>query len=335
MFDHILVPLDGSRLAECVLPHVVAVAHAFGSQVTLLQVLEQTRTAAPPRFIDSLSWRIGEAEATAYLDTWASRLGEAGLRAASTCLEGRATECIAEAARDTNADLIVLSTHGQSGLSGWNINSTALEVVMSARLPTMIVRAYQPVVSELTALRYRRLLVPVDCSRRDRRVLSLAATLARCYGSELLAAYVVCRPQLTLRLSVTQKDLELVSQVIKRNRQEAIKYLSQLSSWLDVNVRARLLVSGNPAITLHDLVERENVDLVVLGAHSCSSETKWPCGYLATNFTGYGITPLLIVPDLRPEGAGRTGGRLLKRETSHAVSPLEERVQGLSEEVLT
>ena len=52
MFEHLLIPLDGSSLAECVLPHGLAMAQALGARVTLLQVVEQEETASPPRGID-------------------------------------------------------------------------------------------------------------------------------------------------------------------------------------------------------------------------------------------------------------------------------------------
>lgn len=74
MFDHVLVPLDGSPLAECVLPHTVAVAQAFGSQVTLLQVLERTHAASQTRPVDPLDWYISKAEAGACLDGVTARL---------------------------------------------------------------------------------------------------------------------------------------------------------------------------------------------------------------------------------------------------------------------
>ncbi|MBU0703591.1 MAG: universal stress protein, partial [Chloroflexi bacterium] len=54
MFDHILVPLDGSSLAECVLPHVVAIARALGARVTLMQVLERAESQGPTHLVDPL-----------------------------------------------------------------------------------------------------------------------------------------------------------------------------------------------------------------------------------------------------------------------------------------
>jgi len=63
MFDQILLPLDRSPLAECVLPHAIALAHTFESQVTLLHVMDTPRDARWRRAMDPLNWQIRKAEA--------------------------------------------------------------------------------------------------------------------------------------------------------------------------------------------------------------------------------------------------------------------------------
>ena len=314
MFDHILVPLDGSSLAECVLPHVVAVARAFGSRVTLLRVLERTRTSGPTRFVDPLGWYINEAEARAYLDGWTARLQETGLRVESALLEGQSAERIVGFVREADVGLIILSSHGRSGMSGWNVSSIVLKIILRAYVPVMIVRAYQAVIGDLTSLRYRRLLVPLDCSQRSECVLPPSVTLARFHESELLAAHVASRPQMIRRAPPAQEDIELANRILERNRVEAIQYLEQLPSQLDVDVQTRLLVSDHAAATLHDLVEQESVDLVVLSAHGYSGGTKWPYGSMVVNFIGYGITPLLVVQDLSPDEVERTRAEMFVRE---------------------
>jgi nucleotide-binding universal stress UspA family protein len=99
----------------------------------------------------------------------------------------------------------------------------------------------------------------------------------------------------------TQEDIELANQLTERNRLEAAEYLQQLQSRLSLDIQPRLLVSDNAAATLHELVEQENVDLVVLSAHGYSGGAKWPYGSVAVSFIAYGTTPLLIVQDLSQE----------------------------------
>jgi nucleotide-binding universal stress UspA family protein len=314
MLDHILVPLDGSPLAECVLPHTVALALAFDARVTLLQVLGRPRSIDRTHAIDPLEWHIRKAEAGSYLDEVVVRLRKANIHAEKAIAEGRTAERIMEFARNQNASLIVLSSHGRSGLSGWNVSSVVQKIVLRACIPTMIVRAYQSVAGDLTGLRYRRMLVPLDCSQRAECVLPLATTLARFHESQLLLAHVVRRPEMVRRAPPTQEETKLVNLLTEHNRVEASKYLEQLQSRLSSDVHLRLPIDDNAASTLHEMVKQESIDLVVLSAHGYSGETKWPYGSVTLNFIAYGTTPLLIVQDLSQDELESTQAEMAVRE---------------------
>jgi len=314
MLDHILVPLDGSSLAECVLPHTVALAQAFDAQVTLLRILERARTAGRTRSIDPLDWHIRKAEAKAYLDELTARLQKVGLQTEATLLEGQAAERIIEFAHGQNVSLIVLSSHGRSGLGGWNISGVVQKTILRAYMPAMIVRAYQPVTGDLTGLRYRRLLVPLDGSQRAECVLPLATMLARFRESQLLLAHVVCRPAMPRRVLPTQEEIELANRLTECNQLEATRYLEQLQSRQSGDVQTRLFVGDCVPAALHELVARENIDLVLLSAHGYSGGTKWPYGSVALNFIAYGTTPLLIVQDLSRDEVERTQAEMAARE---------------------
>ena len=314
MFSHILVPLDGSPLAECVLPHTVAIAQAFEARSTLLGVMERSTTTGRLKSVDPLEWQMVKAEVNAYLNGVTNRLHEIGLPAENALLEGQAAERVVQFAQSQDVKLIILSRHGRSGLSGWNVSGVVQKIILRAYVPTMIVRAYRPTSKELTGLRYRRLLVPLDCSQRAECALPLATTLARSHESELLVVHVVCRPQMPRRAPLSQEDIELADQITERNRLMAAGYLQQLQSRLDVDVRTRLLVGDNAAATLHELVQQENVDLVVLSAHGYSGGTKWPYGSMVINFIAYGTTPLLVMQDLSRGEVERTQAEMATRE---------------------
>jgi len=301
MPNRILVPLDGSHLAECVLPHAVAIARAFGSQVTLLRVLAPPSHADQTRPVDPLDWHIAKAEAQTYLDGWTTRLGGADTRANSALVEGSVAERIIEFAHTHDVNLLVLSSHGQSGLSGWNVSSIVQKVILRAYMPMMIVRAYQPVTHNLTGLRYQRLLVPLDGSLRAECALPLAITLARSQEARLLLAHVAHRPEMIRRAPPVREDVELADRIAKRNQSEASKYLKQIQTPPSLEVQTRLLTNASAATALHELVAQENVDLVVLSAHGLSGGTKWPYGSVALNLVTYGTSPVLIVQDLSPD----------------------------------
>ena len=120
MLKRILVPLDGSAYAECVLPHVVALARAFGSEVVFLLVMDRSQLGDTHHAVDPLQWYADKTEATTYLKSVVTRLRKTDLSMRTTILEGRAHECIVEYARDF--DLTIISNHGNksdgSGLGG-------------------------------------------------------------------------------------------------------------------------------------------------------------------------------------------------------------------------
>jgi nucleotide-binding universal stress UspA family protein len=314
MFEHILVPLDGSPLAECVLPHTVAVASAFESEVMLLRVLEQPVAVGRSLFSNLAQWRFGEVEAKAYLDGWTDRLQAAGLRTTNALLEGQAAERIIEFAHDHDVSLVLLSSHGRSGLSEWNVSSVVNKIILRAHTSVMVIRAYRPVASALTGMHYQRVLAPLDCSQRAECVLPLAAVLAHAHEAELLLAHVVSRPGVPHRAPLSQDVIELVHRLTEHNRIEATRYLEELRSQLSVDIQTRLLISDNASAALHELVAQENVDLVMLGAHGYSSGTRWPYGSMVLNFVAYGTTPLMIVQDLSPDEIERTQAEMAARE---------------------
>ncbi len=314
MFNRILLPMDRSAVAECVLPHAVAVARAFESQVTLVHVMDPPQRANWRHAVDPLTWQIRKAEAEGYLGDLVLRLQKAGLASEKQILEGPAAERIIEFSRKTDAPLIMISSHGQSGLSGWNVSSVVLKVILRARTSIMIVRAYQPTPPEMTSLRYRRILVPMDGSQRAECVLPMARTLARFHEAQILLAHVVKRPELPRRTPPSREDVELADRLVERNRTEAIQYLDDLRSQLSVEVQARIFVSDHIAATLHELVEQEKIDLVVLSAHGHSGLTQWPYGSVVISFITFGTTPLLIVQDLPPDEIKPSPAEIAARE---------------------
>ena len=94
----------------------------------------------------------------------------------------------------------------------------------------MIVRAYQPVQPDLAGLRYRRMMVPLDCSALAESVLPLAATLARTSEAQVLLVHVVQRPQMPRRTPPSQEDSDLADRIVERNRSEAKQYLEAVRS---------------------------------------------------------------------------------------------------------
>ena len=191
-----------------------------------------------------------------------------------------------------------MSSHGQSGISPWNVSSVVQQFILRAHRSLMIIRAYQPVSAELTGLSYRKIFLPLDGSQRAELPLTLAESLARVHSGEILAAHIVRQPELPRRTTASQEDLLLVNQLTERNRAEALKYLEDLKSRIGVTIQTRLEVSLSISRSLHQIAEENNVDLTIISAHGYSGDTRWPYGSVGLGFIVYGSTPLLILQDL-------------------------------------
>lgn len=317
---HILVPLDGSALAECVLPHAVAVSRAFDAPITLLRVLEREQDCGEDLAADPLSWQIHRAEAEAYLIDVAARLRALDLDVVIRIAEGLPAEQIIDFVDRSRTDehaigMIVLSSHGSSGLSEWNISGVVQKVILRAYVPVLIVRAYQPTASGLDDLRYRSLMMPLDGSQRAECVLPLALTMAQYHEAQILATHVVARPEVPRRVPLTTDERELIERLVALNREEAADYLEDLSGRLPCAVETRLLVDDSPAAALQRLSAEAPVDLVLLSAHGYSGSAQWPYGSVALNFIAYGTTPLLMVQDLAELDARRSEAEVAAGES--------------------
>lgn len=143
MFSHILVPLDGSLLAERTISHAEQFARVFGGKITLLQVLDSSQYHETSGSVEPLDWQIRKAEAEMYLQGITAKIQESGIETDHALREGRTPENIVDFAHQENIDLVVLSTHGASGLSRWNISSVVTKVLEKIYLPVLLIRAYQ------------------------------------------------------------------------------------------------------------------------------------------------------------------------------------------------
>lgn len=322
MFDTILVPLDGSQLADCVLPHVLAIASSFDAEITLLRVLEKNQAGKSTQLFDLVNWQINKTKAALYLDKTQARLQKLNIRIRTEVLEGLIAEGITEYAQNQGIKLIIMSSHGRHGLTQWGISSITQKIILSAQTSLLIIRAHQYGVysDELSAAPlYQRILVPLDGSQRAENILPIITQLARFHKSQIHLVRVVQTPEMARQMPPVSEDIDLSSRVVERNREEAAHYLKQLKSrsYLEgIAVQTHLIASGNAAVALHQLEEHEQIDIVALNAHGYSGHHQWPYGSMVNNFILYGKVPLLIVQDLP-----------LKQEPISPELPTSERIE--------
>jgi len=142
MYRRILVPLDGSPLAEAALPHAQALAKSEDAEIIILRVPivpDERFISNSPDFASAVAKKI-EREARAYVNEEVSRLKSEGVKKVwGFTRDGPVPDTILAVAKETGADMIVMSTHGRTGFSRWLMGSVADRVVHCAHIPAMLI----------------------------------------------------------------------------------------------------------------------------------------------------------------------------------------------------
>ncbi len=322
MFTRILVPLDGSALAEGAIPHAEQFARIFGSHITLLQVLDPTSYQEMPNAVDPLRWQLRKAEADAYMQGVANRIQknitEKSLkdedtirrRVEYTIREGKAAENIVDFAHSENIDLLIICTHGISGLSRWNISSVVQKVINLIYLPVLIVRAFSPSNVVESKIRSRRILIPIDCSRRAECSLTAGIELARGEPSTqnmagaagekstIFLVAVIRPPELPIPEPYPIEISQLTEKLMRLSHQAVDQYLYEMKERLPVSCDTYVVESTSVPSAIQQLAEQDDIDMVILCAHGYSGQVSWPYGTVTRTYIEHGVKPVLIIQDV-------------------------------------
>lgn len=306
----VIACVDGSIEASKIIPHAIVVASALGLPVTLLRVLEARSEDFHP---DPVEWNLRRHDARNAL----KRLAVAGVGDVGPInvelIDGQAIDQICRWTREHAADLIVLGTHGEHGPLAGDLGSTARGVLARWAGSVLLVPAPAP---HEGALRYRRILVPLDGSPWAESVMPLAQRLAHALGADLLLGHVVPVPELTQVGPLEVEDLKLRDRVVERNERVGRAYVERVRGHAiekGLRVRALTIRGEDVRSSLAQLIRAEGVDLVVLSArgHGASRLTDVRHGSVAEYLMTHSATPMLIVRSVAPS------------DTLHAPAPRE------------
>lgn len=267
---HVLIPLDGSALAEAVVPVVVSLQP---KQLTLLHVQEEleTRAAAEAMFASARQHAALPAE-----------------RCQALIRPGRPADAILAAAQEVGATLIALSTHGRTGFNRLVLGSVAEEVMRAATAPVLLVRAgatpAQPV--------FHRPLVGYDGSERAWRAVEALALLGcgRLGQVDLLGVHDVVplrpgeAPDAAMERIIGMQREALLLQVQRAG--ERAQHLG-----LNVSTSVR---EGRPSTVLMETAEENGNTAVVVATHGRTVLTRWIFGSVAEELLHASPVPLLV-----------------------------------------
>jgi nucleotide-binding universal stress UspA family protein len=309
MFTTVLVPTDGSPLAERALPFAEELAQAADGRLVLL------RAAA-----DAASLPHAEAE----LAMTAERLRQAGILVDTQVAIGKAGELIVDTAAGRDADLIVMSTHGRSGIGRWLYGSVADHVLRHAPVPILLVPASCAALWGEGTERPGSVLVPLDGSKAAEEVLDTAVALGRVlradvlllrvllpthpaqeYGREL--PYTVFGPYVPAgNVRSGRRPLEegpadatgAASQPTLPERQLAAQqYLEQIAGLLRSSTSGAvgtLVSTGTPATAIAAVSREQNVVAIAMATHGRGGLARAVLGSVATGVLHQACVPVLL-----------------------------------------
>jgi nucleotide-binding universal stress UspA family protein len=297
MFKHLLVPLDGSRLAEAALPAAAALSETLGAWVTLVHVIEQ----GAPQEIHGERHLSDSAEASGYLTEIAARVFPPGLRVephVHTTEVKDVARSIVEHANEFGPDLIVMCTHGRGGLRTWLLGSMAQQVIALGRTPVLLIQPDDAAATRTAE--FRRLLVPLDGNPDHEQGLAVAAALAEACAADLHLLMVV--PTLgtlpgkhgaaaRLLPGATSAWLDMSEEAARAYLHPRLNHL--LASGLPSTAE---VCRGDPAIAITRTARRLQSDLIVMGTHGKRGMDAFWSGSVAAQVASRSRVPMLLVP---------------------------------------
>jgi nucleotide-binding universal stress UspA family protein len=291
-FRHVLACVDSSSFARAVLAHAAAVAVAMGARLTVMQVLEPMAAGQAPT--DPVEWDLRHREVVAEVERLASGAGR-DVGAEALVVEGPAAERICEWAREHKVDLTVLGACGESGWCECGLGGTARRVAES--VPGSVLLMPTTEVGD-EAVRYHRVMTPLDCSSRAECALPVAVSIAAAHNAEMILVHATPDVQLTEVAPLETDDLELRDGLRRRNVRVAQRYLKQIQAQLLLNgdvTRALLLPSGDPRHALARAVSDQGIDVIVLSSSGLSGHPDLSVGSVAEYLMSHTATPILLV----------------------------------------
>lgn len=276
MYKKVVVPLDGSPLAEVALPYAEEVAGRTDSEIILLTVMaseenEEYRTRY--QYLSRL-----EDITQRQVDKYHNEQGHNGINVGTATRIGNAAEGILDYVDNGAPTLIIMATHGHSGISRWAVGSVADKVVRGAsRQPLLLIRA-KGAHPDVRAKRiFKKVLIPLDGSAESEAVIPFILELALSLEMEITLLRVI--PKTNNVLASTEEYLQ--------------KWTNKLK---DKNTQARYEVRvGSPAECIIDLADELASDMVAMSTRGKTAMNIWPLGSVAQKVLLAGNTPLLLI----------------------------------------
>ncbi len=303
MYKRMLVPLDGSELAEVALPYAEVLSVKLGIGIELFRAVTLPVYSEPFGGVYNVEQELAfKSGAKEYLAKVGCRLKEKGIDVKPGVICSTAAEGIIDCASKDGVELIVLATHGHSGLTRWALGSTADRVIRGTEKPVVLIRAKgtQEAVTEQGII--QKIVVPLDGSRESEAVIPCVTWLAAGLGAKVILFQALADGYHT----ITAKGYDYAiypEQQIASDKAFAEDYLAMAGKRFEdegVTLSYEVRV-GNAAEEIIEFADDLGADMVAMSTHGRSGVSRWVLGSVAEKVLREGNKPLLLV---RAPGAG-------------------------------
>ena len=291
MFEHILVPLDGSTAAEIVFPYVIEIASMFNSGISLARV---TESASPAVKEECRSYLEGAAlQIKSLLISWGTN-GNSTVQI--RVLSGNPAIEILKYAAETSTGLIAVASRGASSEGPWPLGNIAAKILRASSFPVLLVRKQPENAKMIQKKLFQKILAPLDGSRLGEAALPLATALSTKTGAEIVLFRVV-EPVAAFAGPTGEIAWNFMSNYEKNARMPVMSYLERTKDSLDKNLPgvSTAMGEGFPANEIIDYADVNNVDLIAMSTHGRSGLGRWVYGSITEKVLHSGDQPVLVV----------------------------------------
>lgn len=295
MFKHIFVPLDSSQCSRAALDVAIGLASQNGALLTVCHVVDVKN--AVPVFPESgvavVPWlENARFEGAEVLETARTLALAANVFCDTVQIDGPVASSLIDCANARGADLIVLGSHGRTGLSHFLLGSVAETVLHKASVPVTIVRTQQSCVA---AGKFRHILVAHDGSDHSERAFSTALDLAAIDDASVSVCYVVDLGNIAKIAGTAYFAADIVVDALGREGREILRQCMHRAPQAQTH-----LLTGIPAEEILECARRIHADAIVMGSHGRSGIARAMLGSVAESVMRRALTPVIVVTDRVP-----------------------------------
>ena len=298
MATRILVPLDGSSLAEQALPCATTLGQGLPAELVLFCAIsipsEAQELLSNADLKEKVSIEQLEAKAGSYLQSVADQLQEVGLDVHPIVRHGPAAGAIVDYAERENIQQIVMTTHGYTGIGRWTHGSVAERVLQSADVPVLMIRAQETPGDPQQPMPCQRILVPLDGSEMAEQVLLSVTQVAKALEAKVILFRVPTVYAYGPLVGEWYMPLEGTFEMAKQNTQVYLDRVVDDLNGMGVNASTAMQI-GPVAESIVEYAQANYIDLIAMCTHGRTGLVRWALGSVADKVLRAGNIPILLV----------------------------------------